>query len=289
MKKLWRKIILSFLTLCFLFFGPFLILHSMGFKIDFEKKRLVKTGVIFLTTSPKEAKVFLNEKFVGKTHPIFGSFKIAQLLPRKYKIKIKKENYFDWEKEVEVKEGEVKFFEKILLFPKELKFEKTNLTFKKDEEIKPCPETISFLPPEDCFFLDFEPKIILDKKKNVFVSESGNENFTLQFENVKKIVKSNDEKKLAILKDGEIWILERNGKKNFLLRESQEIKDLSFFGKDHLVYLVNEKIKLVELDFASKMNIYEIVLPEVPERVSSKGRKILLLIKNEVFASPPLY
>ena len=122
MKPWQRKFLFSFFFFLFLIFGPTLILYSLGYRFDFEKKRLTKTGGIFVKAIPKEVEVLINGKIKKKTDPFFGSLLIENLLPKKHKIKVEKEGYFPWEKELEVKEGMVTEVKNLILFPKNLNF-----------------------------------------------------------------------------------------------------------------------------------------------------------------------
>jgi len=60
---------------------------------------------------------------VKKTDWFFGSTLIENLLPKKYKIGIKKEGFYPWEKTLEIKEKEVTEVKNIILFPKNLDFQ----------------------------------------------------------------------------------------------------------------------------------------------------------------------
>jgi hypothetical protein len=105
-----------------LIFGPILIFYSLGYRVDFEKKKITKTGGIFIKALPKEVEVSIDGKLKKKTDPLFGSLLIENLLPKKYKVKVEKEGYFPWEKELEVEEEKVTEAKNLILFPKNLNF-----------------------------------------------------------------------------------------------------------------------------------------------------------------------
>jgi len=123
MTKKTRKILFFFFLVLFLFSAPVIILYSQGYRFDFEKKSLTKTGGLFLKVIPRQVEIYLNEKFVKKTDFFFGSAFIENLLPKKYKIQIRKEGYHPWEKVLEIKEKEVTEAKNIILFPVKLNFE----------------------------------------------------------------------------------------------------------------------------------------------------------------------
>ncbi len=117
-----RNFFFFFFFFLFLIVSPSLILFSLGYRIDFKRKKIAQTGGIFVKAVPKEVEVFVDGKFVAKTDPLFGSVLIENLLPGKHKVKVEKEGFFPWEKELEVKEKQVTEIKNLVLFPKNLKF-----------------------------------------------------------------------------------------------------------------------------------------------------------------------
>ncbi len=72
--------------------------------------------------APKQAGIYLDEKLEEKTDFFFGSVLIENLLPKKYKIEVKKTGYFTWEKTLEVREKEVTEAKNVVLFPENPNF-----------------------------------------------------------------------------------------------------------------------------------------------------------------------
>ncbi len=126
MIKKTRKIL--FLTCLFLFalIAPAAILYSQGYRIDFNPaangKIISRTGGLFLKVSPRQADIFIDGKLKKRTDFFFGSALIENLLPKKYKVEVKKEKYHSWEKILEIKEKQVSEAKNIILFPKEVSF-----------------------------------------------------------------------------------------------------------------------------------------------------------------------
>lgn len=121
--KHWQKKLL-FWTLFFLFclVGPLAILYSQGYRFDLQTRQIKKTGGLFIKAVPKGVEIFLNGKFYKKTDNIFGSTLIQNLFPKKYELEIKKEGYFTWKKNIEIKPKEVTEIKNLILFPKNLSF-----------------------------------------------------------------------------------------------------------------------------------------------------------------------
>ena len=100
MTKRTRTILFLICFLLFLLAAPSAILYSQGYRLDFENKKLTQTGGFFLKAEPKQVEIYIDGKLVKKTDFFFGSALIENLLPKRYKIEIKKEGYHPWEKKI---------------------------------------------------------------------------------------------------------------------------------------------------------------------------------------------
>lgn len=109
--------IILFLFCLFLFFliATISIFYSHGYRVDLKTKKIVQTGGIFLKVEPKPAKVFIDEKLRKKTDFLFGTILIKNLLPGIHKIRVEKEGFYPWEKNLEIKEKEVTEAKNIVL------------------------------------------------------------------------------------------------------------------------------------------------------------------------------
>lgn len=100
----------------FLIIAPSLALYSQGYRLDFEKKKISRTGGIFFKIAPKQTEIYINGELAEKTDFFFGSALIENLLPKTYKVEIKKAGFKTWEKTLEVKEQEVTSAKNVILF-----------------------------------------------------------------------------------------------------------------------------------------------------------------------------
>jgi len=117
------RTILFFICFClFLLIAPSVILYSQGYRFDFEKKKTTQTGGLFLKAEPKQVEIYINNELAKKTDFFFGSALVENLLPKKYKIEVKKEGYLSWEKNLEIREKEVTEVKNIVLFLENLNF-----------------------------------------------------------------------------------------------------------------------------------------------------------------------
>ncbi|MBI1866685.1 MAG: PEGA domain-containing protein [Candidatus Staskawiczbacteria bacterium] len=137
-----RKIRFLILVICVaLFFiaAPYIITYSLGYRIDFEQKKLVITGGIYVKALPQGADIIVDSKISNRTSLLSPTVFVQNLLPKQHSILIKKDGYHDYKKTLEVKEKEVIRLERVVLFKEKIPFEdltdKTNSPFlKKDQE-----------------------------------------------------------------------------------------------------------------------------------------------------------
>lgn len=76
------------------------VLYAQGYRIDLRKRSLATTGMILAKSLPDGARVLLDEELMSATDSA-----ISGLAPGTYHLKIEKEGYLPWEKDVEVKTG----------------------------------------------------------------------------------------------------------------------------------------------------------------------------------------
>ncbi len=151
--KTRRFIFYSFLF-SFIISGLGVIFYSQGWRLDTENCRFddlfncsvkfQKTGAIFIETQPKGVVIKIDDKvFQDKSGLIQSGTLITELSPKNYKIKIEKDGYLSWTKNLRVESGLVTEIPKIILLP-----EKT--------EKKPVPTP----KPVDNFWINSRQKIV---------------------------------------------------------------------------------------------------------------------------------
>jgi len=122
MKRKNRLIVLAFCVFLFFLIAPLILLYSQGYRFDFDKNKVVKTGGIFIEISNTSAEIYINEKFVKKTGFFANTVLIENLLPKKYNIEVKKTGFQVWQKNLEIKEKQVTKAENILLVKQNILF-----------------------------------------------------------------------------------------------------------------------------------------------------------------------
>lgn len=117
-----RLIILTICAALFLFFTPMIVFYSLGYRYDFKKNKTVATGGIYVKAMPLGSEITVDQDSAQKTG-IFTTYVFVQnLLPSIHSVSIKKDGYFDYQKNLMVKENEVTKLEHITLFKKDIAF-----------------------------------------------------------------------------------------------------------------------------------------------------------------------
>lgn len=89
----------------------FLVVMAKGWRYDFEAGRLIKTGIIDIHSKPPSAEVWLDEVYYGRTPLV-----ISEIEPGIYDLVLRRDNYYDWQMEVEVFSELATQVEDVILF-----------------------------------------------------------------------------------------------------------------------------------------------------------------------------
>lgn len=105
-----RLISALLIVLFFLILGYILLIYATGKRLT-RNGDLVGVGIIQIDTTPDNSKIYINGE-----HKDDGDTNLENLRPGKYSIKVEKDNYSPWQKEIEVIEGKITPL-KVKLFP----------------------------------------------------------------------------------------------------------------------------------------------------------------------------
>lgn len=112
MTRRTRRIIFYLFLIAFIILAPLITLYAWGYSFDWEEKTIVSTGGIYLKTHPSGAEIYINDKLRGKTNKF-----VRRLIPKLYEIKIIKDDYHSWQKNLLVEPRLVAKADNILLIP----------------------------------------------------------------------------------------------------------------------------------------------------------------------------
>ncbi len=113
---LWlRKIVFYILSLTYLILCPLIVARMLGFVINPLTHRLVKTGLVFISTNPPDATVTIDGRMAHQKTPTV----IRDLTPGKHFIRIELSGYNDWERNIPIVGKKATVLANILLIPEE--------------------------------------------------------------------------------------------------------------------------------------------------------------------------
>lgn len=113
MNRKIRKIISILFITAFLITSPLLLFYTFGYRYSSKRNIIQPTGALSLVTIPKDAFVSLNGAVQDSTTP----FRLTQLQPGSYTVKIEKEGYTTWQRQIMISANMHALFPPIRLFP----------------------------------------------------------------------------------------------------------------------------------------------------------------------------
>lgn len=309
MTKKTRTTLFLFCLFLFFLIAATSIFYSQGYRLDLKTKKIVQTGGVFLKVEPGPAKVIIDEKLKKKTDFLFGTVLIKNLLPGVHKIRVEKDGFYPWEKNLEIKEKEVTEAKNIVLIPKEQSFK---VLVKEVKNFWP-------LPDEKKILLEIESngelkKNILDlaqtppvltvattsEIENSSTSQKVNgdiyylDNSGYFFKNGEKLTEipfkalkiSPDSQKLVLIQDYEIWVLFLPFEKRFLTRFSKKIGEIFWYTSDYLIFGVGEEIKITEIDNRDRLNIVDLANFKKVQKIffNQTNKKLYILSQGGDFS-----
>ncbi len=107
-----KKFIITIITLVTIaIVASVAIFLAKGYTFSPKEKRIVGTGIITVSSEPDSASVYIDGHLTTATNAT-----VSSLTPKDYSVKIVKEGFIPWERQVSVKEGLVTEL-KVTLFP----------------------------------------------------------------------------------------------------------------------------------------------------------------------------
>jgi hypothetical protein len=112
LSKRSRSVIFSVFTAIFLFLAPSIALYAAGYRLNIDSFGISRIGVLSVDILPNDASIFLNHKLVATNLPL----KLTNLTPGIYHLKIEKEGYLPWIKDITIEENKTTYIKNFALF-----------------------------------------------------------------------------------------------------------------------------------------------------------------------------
>ncbi len=131
-----RRFVFYFFVIIYLIVCPSTIFYALGFYIkpgaDYG---IVKTGLIYLSSTPSGASVSINGLMYKEKTPVV----IRNLMPGYYTVRVEAKGFRTWVEQVPVEAERASVVEKLLLLPENLKTRE--ISDNKFDELIPVPRT----------------------------------------------------------------------------------------------------------------------------------------------------
>ncbi len=241
MTRKFRRFIFLIFIVFFVVSSIIVILFAQGYRFNFNSLKIVKTGGIFIKTSTDGAKIYINDKYIESTSGILShSALISDLAPKNYNVFVYKENYYPWNKTVEVKNGMVTELNSIILFPLELKKNKiAELPSQVISEFAINNSTIEIKNDKTKIINIYnliDGKLLSSEKFKIATSS--------------EVIISPDKNKKLYIANNQLWTEYLNDikKEPLATYESPVIFFDWFNDSEHLIWFANGELTVAELD-----------------------------------------
>ncbi|MCX5701587.1 MAG: PEGA domain-containing protein, partial [Candidatus Omnitrophica bacterium] len=259
MEQRIRAILFYLSLILFFILVPVILLYSFGYKLDVNRLRIIKTGLIYLKSIPDGAKVYLDGMYIKNTTPV----NIEGLTPGEYKLSLELENYYTWFQKVLVESGKSTVLDRIILCPKKQHLDKINISEVEDFFVFPADRDYAYCISENktsIFRIKLNPK---EKEKELVCNQ-------LQLtDNIQDLSLSPDKKKLAYFYNNRLDIVYLSrGKDNyqqpensnfFIIANHRIINAFWYSDSEHIVIVTDKNIKIYELTSKGKDNIVTVL------------------------------
>ncbi|MBP6855858.1 MAG: hypothetical protein KBC26_02745 [Candidatus Pacebacteria bacterium] len=117
----FRKKIFWIFVALFVLLATAVMFYSKGFRFDIQTLSVTKTGAIEIESTPRAVNIYLNEEpYKNESNLIQKGTLISGVLPARYRLVLKKEGFYDYEKNIDVRENSVVRVLNALLTPTSL-------------------------------------------------------------------------------------------------------------------------------------------------------------------------
>jgi hypothetical protein len=253
--------------LVFLAVTPFILLYSFGYNWT-QNFSLLKTGGVYVYSSETGAELYVNGKLDDSTSIFQHGLLVKSLRPDTYDIKVVKDGYIDWKKNIEVK-GERVSEAYPFLIPKQITATSVPSQIPKSAT---ASTTLIANPKYKDYLALFATTTLVGQAKTLIATKI----ITATSSKATTTYPSIEDKKLVIEKIGSDLKASWKGTisdtpfyfcinkdecvKDFIVYSAQNIGTFNFYPSrnDVIIVVVDSKIIVTELDKRTPQNIVEL-------------------------------
>jgi hypothetical protein len=107
-----RRVIYALFVALFAVTVPLVLLWTAGYRWNWQRHRVQKTGLLQIETAPRGASVSIDGTVQKRTTPATYS----RLLPKDYDVRVSRDGYLPWEKTLEVTSSRTTFVSALVLY-----------------------------------------------------------------------------------------------------------------------------------------------------------------------------
>lgn len=254
MEQKIRAILFYLSVILFFILVPVILLYSFGYKVDINRLKVIKTGLIYIRSIPEGAKVSINGRHINETTPV----SIGELMPGAYRLSLELEKYYPWHQMVLVEPGKSTALDDIILFPLKPHLDRINVSDVEDFYI--------FAADKDYAYCVSKNKTVISKARlNPEEKEASLVCNQLQLpDNFKDFSLSPDQKKILYSSGTRLDVVYvSNEKPNpapvkngnfFIITDHDIINAFWHSGSEHIIVITDKDIKIYELIGEGKSN-----------------------------------
>lgn len=276
----FRRMFFSLFLIAFFVLAPIIVFLSLGYKFDFGTKKFQRTGAISISTTPKEAEIYLDGKKINEVTPCV----LRELLPKKYTLTLEKNDFYAYKIPLEVKSSFVSEIN-VTLVPK----------MKHIEKLKLNLNIYKFFVIEHFFGREI---IAFTDKGIYFLNED--------FENAEKIIPlrideallntiegiREDKEKLVFWNQNNIWLVNMSlaqAKEEMtteLIYSTKEMINNVFFGLKGKYLIIHDGMRVIAQDIKNYNVTFPVLeLESVISKIFYDTASDTLYIKDKILPS----
>jgi len=278
MQRKYRSVIFYIFAILFFVSTPFVLLYANGYRYNAKKSKFEKTGGIIINTTTKNVSVSVENNFYGSK----TEYRIKNLLPGEYNVKISKSGFFDWQKKLLVESQLSTFVKDVRLIQNSLPVNVVSAT-TTDMYASPDKTKFLYIKKEKNKNLISLYDTTSDTTKDIFSSQQpiinifwspNNDKIVLQTQNGFQMMNTNDAKTEELPLKTKITSLRWDESNGFLLfaKTADGIYKIDLlFGKAQKIYTPTKDIN----DFMAFQNYIYLATQSGLEQIDLNNNEMI--------------